>query len=682
VSDFSGDLAFSMDSCIVSNNSTNMARWSFGGGIHVGTENTTISNSRFFDNSSANGQAIWLDTGFGSMGSVLISNSSFTDNKPLTGSSLYASAVAGGYDPINLTMNNCVIANNEGQSIGIEGALTLNHCTVAHNAKGMDIEGTTMNAYNSIFWKNGSDQFNEGSWLANNYNFSDCIIEGGFAGDNIITADPLFTSNQLFIPAPGSPCLGAARPGILNTDLLGNPRPMPANSYPDIGAYEIDQYFAHVLVKFFLDENEDGVKDIEEKYTSLGAVSVNDENQHFNFRPEGIYVIADQGPLDISYFGDYDPLWITTSDETHSYVVNTEDFEAVLELGLAPVEDISNLQLIITGNRFRCGEEIDFSLFIKNRGTITEEGLVWLALDNRLDEFSFATMPDKLDGNHHVGWNLSELGPSESMVIDFTVTAPLIDDADQIGEEYCFSSYMEELNRSAPPGYCTELRCSFDPNDKAVQPSREDNLALNTASQIYKIRFQNTGNDYARKVVITDTIDSGLDMSTFDLISSSHPYNLEVSIDDAAIKFEFDNIFLPDSITNEPGSHGYIIYSIDPSNEIPLNTSINNTAFIYFDFNPAIVTNTTESILVDKFPVSTINNFDDSKFTVYPNPSSTILYFENRVDLAIIYDVEGRLVLSESNTNQMSVKTLDEGIYILETKEDGNLNRTKIVVSR
>jgi hypothetical protein len=35
-----------------------------------------------------------------------------------------------------------------------------------------------------------------------------------------------------------SPGIGLGEPGLVATDLDGNPRPMPAGSLPDVGAYE------------------------------------------------------------------------------------------------------------------------------------------------------------------------------------------------------------------------------------------------------------------------------------------------------------------------------------------------------------------------------------------------------------------------------------------------------------
>jgi type IX secretion system substrate protein len=49
---------------------------------------------------------------------------------------------------------------------------------------------------------------------------------------------------------------------------------------------------------------------------------------------------------------------------------------------------------------------------------------------------------------------------------------------------------------------------------------------------------------------------------------------------------------LPDSISNEPESHGYVIFEVEPLPALPNGTQITNDVGIYFDFNPPIYTNT------------------------------------------------------------------------------------------
>ncbi|MBK9490010.1 MAG: hypothetical protein IPO07_15465 [Haliscomenobacter sp.] len=63
----------------------------------------------------------------------------------------------------------------------------------------------------------------------------------------------------------------------------------------------------------------------------------------------------------------------------------------------------------------------------------------------------------------------------------------------------------------------------------------------------------------------------------------------------------FKNINLPDSTNNEPESHGFVSFRIKDRSGLAEKTTIDNTAYIYFDQNPAIVTNTTQNIMVSKF---------------------------------------------------------------------------------
>jgi len=132
---------------------------------------------------------------------------------------------------------------------------------------------------------------------------------------------------------------------------------------------------------------------------------------------------------------------------------------------------------------------------------------------------------------------------------------------------------------------------SFDPNDKAVSPTTT--LDVNGDKWLtYKIRFQNTGTASADNIYVLDTISTQLDISTFSLLSYSHPILVQL-FNNRVAKFSFPNINLPDSTSNEPQSHGYIEYKIKANDTISVNNTISNTAYIYFDFNAPIITNTT-----------------------------------------------------------------------------------------
>jgi len=68
------------------------------------------------------------------------------------------------------------------------------------------------------------------------------------------------------------------------------------------------------------------------------------------------------------------------------------------------------------------------------------------------------------------------------------------------------STYSDTLNQI--------LLCAYDPNDKIATPKGIDSMGYilpNTSELEFTIRFQNTGNDTATNIVITDQLDANLD---------------------------------------------------------------------------------------------------------------------------------------------------------------------------
>ncbi|WP_020536461.1 DUF7619 domain-containing protein [Lewinella cohaerens] len=143
--------------------------------------------------------------------------------------------------------------------------------------------------------------------------------------------------------------------------------------------------------------------------------------------------------------------------------------------------------------------------------------------------------------------------------------------------------------------FCAPAVNSYDPNIKTALPAGvgPEHLIDKDWTLNYMIQFQNTGNDVAYEVVIADTLSEALDLSSIDIKGASHPFTWELT-PERALTFTFADILLPDSTTNEPGSHGFVEFSIRPKTSILPGTTIENTAHIYFDFNDAIVTNTVD----------------------------------------------------------------------------------------
>jgi hypothetical protein len=119
-----------------------------------------------------------------------------------------------------------------------------------------------------------------------------------------------------------------------------------------------------------------------------------------------------------------------------------------------------------------------------------------------------------------------------------------------------------------------------------------------------------------------------LDVNTFEMLGSSHNYNIDI-LPGNILRWKFNNIMLPDSNSNEPGSHGYIQYRIKRNSNNTPGTQIKNTAYIYFDFNEPVVTNTAINTIETITGITSQSLILTMEWNVYPNPSTGVLYIVN-----------------------------------------------------
>ena len=168
------------------------------------------------------------------------------------------------------------------------------------------------------------------------------------------------------------------------------------------------------------------------------------------------------------------------------------------------------------------------------------------------------------------------------------------DTAAIIGDTACFpvSVTSDTVNpNNNEDTWCLIIDGPWDPNNKTVS-SPDMEMNGNTApdsKHTYRVNFQNTGTAPAVNVYILDSISNKLNLETFEVLASSHDMTPQL-VDERVIRFNFKDINLVDSNANEPESHGFLIYSIEMKESLPIGTEIHNTAHIFFDYNAPIVT--------------------------------------------------------------------------------------------
>lgn len=217
---------------------------------------------------------------------------------------------------------------------------------------------------------------------------------------------------------------------------------------------------------------------------------------------------------------------------------------------------------------------------------------------------------------------------------------------------------------------------SWDPNDKTVMnhtPGHPDLIAPGLNRLEYRIRFQNTGNDTAFNIVVVDTLEANLRPETFQMLAASHPYSVEL-VSDNILVWTFNNILLPDSNVNEPGSHGFVLFSIERAAGLPLGTEITNGAAIYFDFNAPVIT---EPSVVE---ISTVSGSADAVgaaagVRAWPNPVRAGQVLSLSAPLTgVVLDAHGRTVRNVQNVTEVPTEGLAPGMYLLRN-QNGNALR-------
>lgn len=249
--------------------------------------------------------------------------------------------------------------------------------------------------------------------------------------------------------------------------------------------------------------------------------------------------------------------------------------------------------------RARPGFIANYEVLFRNRGTNTLNGNVEVNFDHLKTSYYLASVAPSLQSPGYLSWNYNNLLPfeSRSIIVSFNVLPPPVNN---IGDTLVYLALVNPVAGDATPAdnnfiLPQKTVGSWDPNDKICIEGDKLNIDKIGDKLHYIIHFQNMGTDTAFNVVVTDTLANNIDWESFDFISSSHPCNVKRV--NNKLEFYFQNIHLPYQAIDEPGSNGFVAFAVKPKSSLVIGDSVNNTASIYFDFNPPVVTNTTTSVV-------------------------------------------------------------------------------------
>lgn len=339
-------------------------------------------------------------------------------------------------------------------------------------------------------------------------------------------------------------------------------------------------------------------------------------------------------------------------------------------------------------NPLRPGFPTNLNLTWQNLGAADSATLRFVFPGNLAQVLAASPAPDAVAGDTLI-WLLNGIAPAESGSVSLqmktdpgtpigTIISLMAEILPMVGDE------QPENNRRI---LGTAVVGSFDPNDKQAEPMPYTTLDLAARTPIsYTIRFQNTGNYPASSVVIRDTIAGNLDLRSLQVMAASHPYRLSI-VNGRVLEFHFNPIDLPDSTSNEPASHGFVKYNILPDVSVQAGNALYNTAYIYFDFNTPVQTNTVETMVVPA--TGTQHIAGPASLRISPNPASDRILVELPGDAPAegsqqlyLFDGNGRAVRTVPANHRsvwLSVAGLPQGMYTLQWRVGAKLYVGKLL---
>lgn len=332
----------------------------------------------------------------------------------------------------------------------------------------------------------------------------------------------------------------------------------------------------------------------------------------------------------------------------------------------------------------RPGFTNSYVIVYHNKGTTQLSGNVKLQFDAAKLTFAASNPAVTSQTTNELTYNFTNMNPFETRMIRVvfqTFAPPVVN----LGDVLNFTGTINPIAGDATPTdnifqlHQTVIG-SYDPNDINVLEG-ESILVDETDNYLhYVIRFQNTGTASAINVTVTNTLDEDLDWDTLQIDGISH--NNYISIRNGnQISFVFKSIYLPYSLANEAGSHGFICYKIKPKNNVVAGDLFNNNAQIYFDYNSAIHTNTVVTEVID---LLSNQDFENNKVGLYPNPTNGKVYISANFDIKrlAVYNMYGQKIGGTQNNIEIDLSGYSAGMYFIKIEDTAGKTITKKILKK
>jgi len=433
--------------------------------------------------------------------------------------------------------------------------------------------------------------------------------------------------------------------------------------------------------KVFFDPNGNGIPNSMEP--GIPNIVVSTPSTQAMTNPSGNFVLYTSTAGDTLRPYLANPNW-TSNPPFHILAATPQSYY----FAITPLPGAPDLVVTATATaQFRPGFMTSVHIRVVNTGAVSATGVVRFVKPTALDVASTSPSANLVSADT-VTWSLDLLPFATSeyyVLLETPNSAPL-------GGVLSFlAEAVPDIADSAPADnvavFSETVVGSFDPNDKRVNPVRISTAATQNGAWLdYTIRFQNTGTSYANLVRITDTLSEQLDLRSIQILGASHPWCQYTLREGRVLEAIFSPIYLTDTLTNEPGSHGFVRFAIRLLPGLEVGDTVRNSANIVFDYNAPIRTDTAKTWIDSS--ISAVLDVSDAQhdLLVFPNPAtrSCTLLSASGLNLknAQLYliDLTGKVHRSVPFTPHLDVADLAPGIYFVVVRTaDGAVANGKFV---
>ena len=336
------------------------------------------------------------------------------------------------------------------------------------------------------------------------------------------------------------------------------------------------------------------------------------------------------------------------------------DFAVQLQSG---VQDLTLLRL---EGALVPGTNTSYGLVCTNTGTIPSGGTLTVTFDPALAWVQGSPTPSSVIANVAT-WTIPTLPINGSFAVQLLLYT---DSLLTLGTPMPFSAVLDPVATDVTPANnvvndVDTVVTSYDPNCKVVYPATLTSAELAMGEELtYTIHFQNTGTYQASRVILTDTLSTDLQWNTMRYLGSSHACTWQIA--NGVLYVVYDPIYLPDSASDELGSHGFVQFAMQPVSSLLNGSTVTNIANIYFDYNEPVITNETLFTVDDASSVNDMLRNEDLR--LWPSPANDALFITHRTERVLsveLLDLRGRPLLVAGAVDHLDVGQLAAGMYVV-----------------